>query len=227
MKILSKFKDFYDHVAHIYGGGDPKIIYKRDRIKGATEFEEKDFSFSIMLHMPEAAGYTVRWLSVCGKLFLILKMNYNHKQYKYENYKEYNFHILCPKIHADVYDQIVQPKRKLFGGQFVTTSTHFIDREEPKLDELSKLVEQPVFVFTPIGYSRQTVRVMNDTINLGMVGFAAYYSPEQTYQNIAHYITNVMRESPDTQPPVNVSDKDLIVAKGFDSKISFRHRPRK
>ena len=33
MKIISKFKDYYDHVAYMYGGGDPKIIYDRKPIK--------------------------------------------------------------------------------------------------------------------------------------------------------------------------------------------------
>jgi hypothetical protein len=32
MKIISGWKDYYDHVAHQYGGGDPKVIYNRDYI---------------------------------------------------------------------------------------------------------------------------------------------------------------------------------------------------
>ncbi len=32
MKIISGWRDYYDHVAHIYGGGDPKVIYNRDYV---------------------------------------------------------------------------------------------------------------------------------------------------------------------------------------------------
>lgn len=32
MKIISGWKDYYDHVAHQYGGGDPKVIYHRDYV---------------------------------------------------------------------------------------------------------------------------------------------------------------------------------------------------
>jgi hypothetical protein len=32
MKIISGWKDYYDHVAHQFGGGDPKVIYHRDYV---------------------------------------------------------------------------------------------------------------------------------------------------------------------------------------------------
>ena len=36
MRIISKFRDYYDSIAHIYGGGDPKIVYVRDDIVAPT-----------------------------------------------------------------------------------------------------------------------------------------------------------------------------------------------
>ena len=38
MKIISKFKDYYDSVAWTYGGGDPKIRYERLEIKNTGPF---------------------------------------------------------------------------------------------------------------------------------------------------------------------------------------------
>ena len=32
MKIISKFKDYYDFIGRKYGGGDPKVVYKRREI---------------------------------------------------------------------------------------------------------------------------------------------------------------------------------------------------
>jgi len=56
------------------------------------------------------------------------------------------------------------------------------------------------------------------------VGFASVMPAEQCYQEIAHYITNVLRDNPDIRQPVEVDDKYKIVAAGFDTKTSFRHR---
>jgi hypothetical protein len=41
MRIISPFKDYYDHVAYIYGGGDNKHVYQRDIITPKKE----DFCF--------------------------------------------------------------------------------------------------------------------------------------------------------------------------------------
>ncbi len=32
MKIKSPLVDYYDHVGNAYGGGDPKIVYVRNRV---------------------------------------------------------------------------------------------------------------------------------------------------------------------------------------------------
>ena len=34
MKIISPFKDYYDRIAGKYGGGDPRLVYKRTKIQG-------------------------------------------------------------------------------------------------------------------------------------------------------------------------------------------------
>jgi len=34
MKIISPFKDYYDWIAGKYGGGDPRMVYTRNCIKG-------------------------------------------------------------------------------------------------------------------------------------------------------------------------------------------------
>ena len=32
MKIKSRWRDYYDFVEHLYGGGDPRVVYVRDKI---------------------------------------------------------------------------------------------------------------------------------------------------------------------------------------------------
>ena len=53
---------------------------------------------------------------------------------------------------------------------------------------------------------------------------AGIMSAEQCYQEISHFLGNVLRENPDTKPPVQVDDKHKIIGAGFDTKTSFRHR---
>ena len=60
--------------------------------------------------------------------------------------------------------------------------------------------------------------------HLGELGLAKIYPAEQLYQDIFYFLNNTIKDSPDTAPPVAVSNKDRIEQHGFDIKKSFRHR---
>jgi hypothetical protein len=98
-----------------------------------------------------------------------------------------------------------------------------IGRHQPKdyLIELHKMLNVPVFMF----YNNRTLLDSDYwTVNLGELGIGRLYSPEQIYQEISQFISNVMVENADILPPVEISDKDKIVGHGFDIKQSFRNR---
>jgi hypothetical protein len=46
----------------------------------------------------------------------------------------------------------------------------------------------------------------------------------QMYQELSYFMGNTIKEHPDTEPPVEVSNNCKIINAGFDLKQSFRHR---
>ena len=103
----------------------------------------------------------------------------------------------------------------------------FIGQPSVSLLELSRLVGAPVFVVTDINPRFQNgVKIQVDEFCpvLKEMGMSALISPEQMYQQLAYFMGNTMHPSPDTQPPVEVSNRDKILAAGFDLRQSFRHR---
>jgi hypothetical protein len=92
--------------------------------------------------------------------------------------------------------------------------------------DISRQLQVPVFVIEPTprlsGLKKSPqVAVSREIPNLGKLGFASEIPAEQMYQNISMFMAS-LRDSPDSVPPVSVSDKDRLVQKGFDAKISFR-----
>ena len=96
--------------------------------------------------------------------------------------------------------------------------------------EISKRLGSPVFTLEyshPIRHTRvgnkavSRVTISTNVPNLGKLGFASILTAEQMYQDIAMFLGS-LNNDPDGQPPVNVSDKDRLLQKGFDAKVSFR-----
>jgi hypothetical protein len=86
-------------------------------------------------------------------------------------------------------------------------------------ENLCKQYDQPVRLIAAFA------NMVSDRIPvLQDVGFASIMSAEQCYQEISHFLGNVLRESPDIKPLVEIDDKYKIIGAGFDTKTSFRHR---
>jgi hypothetical protein len=54
--------------------------------------------------------------------------------------------------------------------------------------------------------------------------FPSLISPQQMYQDLAMFMGNRMKDTPDVQPPVELNNRQKIVKAGFDLIQSFRHR---
>lgn len=206
MKIISRFKDYYDYVGHQMGMIDPKIVY--DRNKKIVETEESNFLLNILNPFPYSSrkldmmGLDLKYLCVNGKLVTL-----------YNLMKENRFYRVVSK---EIFDQYLN---KVF---YYRRSYQFSPFETSKLvDDLSKSIQQPIFMCSRIGYK---VFVEEDIPILKNHNYSSIQSPQQIYQDIEHYITNVLRTNPDTLVPVEVEDKHKITQHGFDIKKSFRHR---
>ena len=59
--------------------------------------------------------------------------------------------------------------------------------------------------------------------NLSQIqGISGIINPNELYKNLTNFFIDI-KDSVDTKPPVEISNKDKIVKAGFDTKSSFRH----
>lgn len=215
MVIQSKFKDYYDYVAHLYGGGDPRIVYQRKRIENTKVEMQKcplpDLTQVTSWYTTDQNPLQFAFLIVTATPYLLLRAD----SYQWKGLEGYR--IIEPRT--------LDAQRR---HAWWTPQWEFIGQPSANLLELSRLVDAPVFVVTDINprWPKDGVTVGVDELCpvLKEVGMPALISPEQMYQQLAYFMGNTMHPSPDTQPPVEVSNRDKILAAGFDLRQSFRHR---
>jgi hypothetical protein len=241
MIIKSPYKDYYDYVSNFYGV-DEKFIYIRDRfdptkinaglsainVVNSNEFminlspsylKIRDTPSGMYYRKFRKSGnnandkemdWKFRWISVAGKYRLLGSNEIGSNEYS-----------LCTEDHL-VMEHL--KKRKVKRDYYMP------DETSPELILLSRQLNAPVFMILDVTW-KVWPKVKNIHINtkipiLSAFGFPKIYSPEQMYQEIYHFIANVMHDSPDSMPDMKppLSDKEKAVNHGFDLKSSFRHR---
>lgn len=229
MRINSQFKDYYDFVANQFGGGDPRIVYSRQRI---VRLDPKQFHDSTTVHMdighslydparydrycylkPNEPHREYMYLVVAGKPYLLVRLYTNLiSRYDISTYK--------------VTDHDPRERPKWMRLHHLHPDVEF-GKEYDFLIQLSRKIGTPVFAIEAIEYksnSQSDVVICGQCPILGRIGMASRVDPYQMYQDIAMFVGNKMKKTPDTQPPVELDNKQKILKAGFDLKQSFRHR---
>ena len=230
MKILSKFKDYYDYVEYLYSqeGGDPTNTYARRDVEGGDEYSSDWFSIEARGEIPAKPSPKVdaywgrkpdpfpwiyKWCSVCGKLYLLVAEEPGVNPPKYK---------LITETHRSL--SLVYTRSPGYWFKEPTIK-ELIAVPNPACIEVSKKLQIPVFILEDPCYRRHVT--LNRTVpNLGELGFASFIPAEQMYQEISMFLTS-LKDNPDSLPPTKVSDRDRFTQKGFDAKISFRGKPPK
>lgn len=223
MKIKSRFKDYYDHVAHQYGGGDPKVVYNREPLLDKSlvlEIESKDNQvFSALTYFSHFVPF-VDYKLVCaaGKLFLTLShAPFAKPQSPFELFAEDNFQ----ELHQHWFS-----RRRYYRATGLSLSD-FVNKEMPCLVDVAKKVGAPVFSINRVvglGAGRWNLFLDKNIPILEEYGIASVVRPEQMYQDIGYFVANTIKDSPDMMPPTSSTDKEKVLQHGFDVKQSFRHR---
>ena len=218
MKIISPFKDYYDWVAGKYGGGDPRLIYNRNRIKG-TSMSDPGFGLnrlaSTELHRQRQSQqkptHQLELLIFCGRRYVVVR--------NWERFGDAD--ILSEARHPELYSVMMEKPRtyEVFRSQWDPQKMYLGGESQLAID-LCKKYSQPVLLISgdPTPTVRDRIPILRD------LGFGSIMPAEQCYQEISHFLGNVLCDSPDTKPPVEVDDKFKIIGAGFDTKTSFRHR---
>lgn len=250
MKIISNFKDYYDYIMSKFGGGDPKILYIRneigDKIKTSNhginnnislfnqgtgfEFNFKNFNKPIS-YLIDGKKYTYNFklVVVCGKGYVI----YSTKKIEsIPTIQEENWKLFLKKdfdqFKIDLYNKrnrsLLSWRPYFFKSDFESFDSLIIEVNKNKniFIEISRKIKHPIF-YLEYSYIRQdTIKISGSCPILKDLGFPSIISPEDMYQDIEHFMTNVINENPDTIPPVEIADKYKITQAGFDLKTSFR-----
>jgi hypothetical protein len=241
MIIQSKLKDYYDFVAHIYGGGDPKNTYIRDYVlpdkihtDGAKEqVFERFYGHETELWLPgdydRADGLSQRFtgIVVAGKVYVVTR-GYKEPQWVYAD-QGYTEEIAEPWKIA-TFGDLAKPRKDLY---MKSNPEYFLKGNEPdtvicsrvekkEAIHLCKRLQAPVFRFDIT--NRGHVEVFGRCPLLKDFGIPAVLPPEQAYQEISMFRMSVINQSPDAMPRTEMSNVQKVESHGFDKRISFRHR---
>ena len=223
MKIKSNYKDYYDHVAFKYGGGDPKIVYVRPhRLVDIPEL--KDIEMTMGKYRKKYKSHSLRNLTTLANMWENSLQNAQVRGIivgdklftQIKHTKESDYRLVREK---DLKDPV--SNRHYFRWDDPLKLSDYINFYDPDLINICKSVNLPVFAIDVNGYQR-TFTINKLLPNLGKVGVAGYIDANEMYQNLSYLIGNLMHDSPDMMPPVIVSDKIKILGHGFDYKTSFR-----
>ena len=221
MKIFSKFKDYYDYLAHVYGE-DPKIVYVRGKINKPVKVLKIEGTHGNYSNIGSRLGrvynleldkYQNKWLLFCGRQFLLQRHIISHPK---DPIIEWTPWALAPQKYIlklkDIYHfkwrrDIIEYPDDYFEGAFFNNNLSF-----------HKWIGKPIVTMISYDNYDEYSPVLKD-----IGGFVAEIPAEMAYQEISHFIMNVMNDNPDTKPPVQVNEKDRYQMHGFDLKTSFRH----
>lgn len=247
MKIISRFKDYYDFVQHQYGGGDSKIVYERDFVipDGEQSGYKYERTVRVDSHLvpgqPDDFYTSVGGKRVKHEFRILVVMN---RYYWLERMFEataldscaaliHDWHVTSRPIletrwRSSIFPMLTPEERKSLPDARRDRMREQQEEEwekwhlpqgqaRPYLVELCKHMKAPIMLVDGDSH-----RVYGRTPKLGELGFVQYYSPEQLYQELAMFISNELK--PFVDPPSPMSNIEKVVSHGFDKKASFRHR---
>lgn len=219
MKIVSKWKDYYDYISHQYGA-DLDCTYVRKSRDPLAEykipFPSNYFKPKLKLSYDRAFGlfssrshyYTCSYILAGEYVFPILS-KYTWRYHKGVGGYEFDSHILVTSNEYDLFESDVHHQPLL--GEIPPKA---------RLNELIQTVGVPVFElkrFRDYLHVERRIPVLKD------YGVPALVSADQMWQSIYSTLINVLRKNPDKEPPAKTEEKYRIEAAGFDLKTSFRH----
>lgn len=200
MKIISKYKDYYDYVAGIYGI-DPKLILDR-----------RDFTTT-----PQYGLHGVEKISlyICGNYLEGLRVGSNYYygesllQFGEVNkspFRFYRHHSQGGRVVHIKTDQFIEEREYTYTNSYEVS----IDTQSTNINR-----KQDCPILISHGY--QTYLKFPILENLGV---ASVYSPEVMFQMLTDWLSNRLTER--ERVIDSRSDIQKLESKGFDKRGSFR-----
>ena len=200
MRLISKWKDYFDYLVGIYGR-DPTFVYDR-RVLPMTKYN----------------GYASDWvndyrLHICGVMYTVFE--YKGKLYHTgEELLALNKLLEERGLHGDTLYYVSKwytkktDAKKLYAAYNNILSDHNLEQRQPVLLAEVKLGTDPPEY-------RYTIPLLKS------FNFHKAMSAEELYKKVIVFL-GVLKD----YPPItnNQTDLEKLQSHGFDKKISFRHR---
>lgn len=234
MRILSKFKDYYDSALAF--GEDASLIYSRIESIVPLNKLDMDWLESVKKKLPNIAlhseingirrVYSYDTISeafiigFCGRLYpcVHLKIEPLKEMYAY-SYDEVISFLKKHKLHKTLKDF------EEMDGWLWNSKSNLVDFFNLKVDDFQKFFlesKTPVFKIDFNGGKRQNEPRVTLNPQLSENSFVRVVDPFTAYQELSMYIGGVLGVS--APELVEISDKDLRDKKGFNN-ISFKKVP--
>lgn len=197
MKIISKYKDYYDYMIAKYGY-DNLIVYDRRGIILSDD--------DVTLMNPNECEY--RMFLICGNTFTI----FYYKRKIYHTPEEIvQLHNLLKKYskQSPLDDKFIYDNN--FRKLSVKARAQAVFNDFNKPTKINKKMKAPVLMLKGDEYV---------IVPLKRYGVPKYISPDDMFSEIYSFLSKLK----DVCIPNNQTDGEKILSHGFDEKISFRHR---
>lgn len=222
MRIISDFHDYYDKV-YAYSASN-EILYKRKE----KEVEIKKVSYGQLRWSDNLFDDETAYIGFCGKIYPVVKLKLNLRGYNGYYDPSYYFYD-WPACENYLKENLERKYWDKSHGNWKQTQSFFslrgwfktaLPNMAKNLEYLCKEYENdPVFWADVHGWDWKHRK---PTLVVGPIsgfGFQQVFNPYLAYLEIEKWLSNVAAPP---RPIPEISNNDLIEAKGFDLKTSFR-----
>lgn len=207
MKIISKYKDYYDYCQNLYGFDD-LITFNR-----INEVEQ----------IPVKKGYYYVYFLFYKTIYL----NDDNKEVDFLQKSTKEIH--CSKSYLFLNDQVylITRSNNEFGKEISKIEPYYSREFNYNFGYLFDYMKQnkiPSLLLFKQNYTlgKNQERILNDVIELNpklaSLKFFNYLSAEKVYQEIEQFFINLKTN----ETIIEVDNKNKIIQAGFDLKTSFR-----
>lgn len=218
MRIISKFRDYYDGVMKT--GMDREVVYVRER---RDVLLEKPLKLGFTTHSStsysdghKSGSYTVwtTFLGYCGSIYKAYMITGDLGHFAFYDYEEFKSFMLTYNLGSS-YDFT---ERRWWPGRY----QDFKDCDTTAMLELFHKFQTPLFL---LNHQRSYLTGEKTTVTLDPClkdcGFQKIKDSYTTYQDIFQFVAGTLNKPENKM--VKISDKDKIAKHGFD-KWSFRQK---
>jgi len=210
MKVLTNFKDYYDHISWKYGI-DEKIIF--NRVKSTTKDD-----------IPNPNKSEVYPIAFCWKIYIMLYHKW--KFYYWEDIKNfaeslgYNYKSKISKPYPAELDELKNKANGIdFYREFFLKEALLDDRKPTNINE--EYNNPAVLLHIKQTYWNDRFDVWSSEIALEDYSFHKIFTPEEAYLAISNFLTR------EKEIKNNMSDLEKVNSHGFNTKTSFRPKMKK